>query len=47
MTIETREKPEWAPTGRPEGKLIRKMLLDYSILQLIHRTHLLSNLKYT
>ena len=41
MTIETKEKLEWAPTGCPE------MLLDYSIPQLIHRTHLLNELKYT
>ena len=47
MTIETREKPEWAPTGYPKGKLIRKTLLDYSILELIHEMHLLTELKYT
>ena len=47
MTIETKEKLEWAPTGCLEGKLIRETLQDYSIPQLIHRTHLLNELKYT
>ena len=47
MTIETKEKLEWAPTDCPETKLIRETLLDYSTPQLIHRTHLLNELKYT